>query len=254
MGGEFADVVISDVIGRGRRCVAFSARKGNRDLVVKLYHPRAIARHARQCGGSLAQFEFERNKVFHHVPEFTALSAAPIGFVSASRAELFLQERVFGEPLRSFLRTSSAACRDRLIAELRTVLEHANQAGLFDLDLHPSNIIVKRSRDGTARPMLFDFNKVPYHVRPPKGLSGWCVSLGLIGRRSQDHRHLKRFGRPTCESLWRAQRYVRSVLSSFHATTAASVSIRWSNEQPCREVRSPRVDAPPTGMPIADHR
>jgi hypothetical protein len=231
-GDEFADVVISDVIGRERRCVAFAAREGHRDLVVKLYHSRAIARHARQFGGSLAQYEYERNRVFHRNPKFAAFSASPIGFLSTPRAELFLQERVFGEPLRSFLRTCSIACRDRLVVELRSILEHANQAGLFDLDLHPSNIIVKRSRDGTVRPVLFDFNKVPYHLRPPKGIFDWCVNLGLIARRSHDHQHLRRFGRSTCETLWRAQQFVRLVVSSFHNSTVASASNRWSHELP----------------------
>lgn len=231
MGDRFADVAVSDVIGQGRRCVAFSAREGGRELVVKHYHRRAIARHARHCGGSIAQYEYERNLVFHRAPEFAAFSAAPLGFLSSPRAELFLQERVFGEPLRAFLRECAAACRDRLIAELQSVLVRANQAGLFDLDLHPSNIIVKQMRDGSVRPMLFDFNKVPYHVRPPKGLSGWCAHLGLIGRSAHDHHHLKRFS--------------RSAPGAFNW---------WSHEQPCRAIRFPGVAAPAAGMPAVDHR
>jgi len=192
---DFSDVVISDFIGRGRRCVAFAARIGDRDLVAKVYHRRAIARHQYQYGGSLAKYEYERNKVFHGVPEFTACSVAPIGFLSSQRVEVFLQERVFGEKLRSFLRACSDESCDKLLAELRSVLERANRAGLFDLDLHPSNIIVRQSGDGTARPVLFDFNKVPYHVRPPNPLFECLVNLGMAGSRSRDHRHLKRFCR-----------------------------------------------------------
>lgn len=194
-GSDFANLVISDVVGRGRRCVAFAARSGNRDLILKAYYPRAAAKHAHRCGGSLAQYECERNSAFRGVPDLAPYIAAPIGFSSSPRAELFLQERVFGEPLISFLRACSATCRDKLLAELRTILVCSHRAGLFDLDLHPSNIIVNREPDGTARPVLFDFNKVPCHVRPPNALFGLFVKLGLIGRRSRDHRHWKRLNR-----------------------------------------------------------
>ena len=148
-GSAFADVVMSEVVGQGRLCVAFAARMRNRDLILKVYHPRAAARHAHRFGGSLAQYECERNAAFRGVPELVPYIVEPIGFSSSPRAELFLQESVFGEPLIPFLRTSSAPCRDKLLAELRTILEWAHQTGLFDLDLHPHNIIVKRQTDGS---------------------------------------------------------------------------------------------------------
>lgn len=194
-GSVFANVVVSDVVGRGRRCVAFAARSDNRDLILKLYHPRAAAKHAHRLGGSLAQYECERNAAFRAIPELAPYVAAPIGYSSAPRAELFLQERVFGEPLIRFLRASSAPCRDQLLAKLRSILECAHQAELFDLDLHPLNIIVNRHPDGTGRPILFDFSKVPYHVWPPNALFGIFVKLGLIGRRSRDYRHWRRLNR-----------------------------------------------------------
>lgn len=194
-GTDFADIVICGIVGRGRRCVAFAARRGNRDLVLKVYQPQAAIRHAHRCGGSIARYEYERNAAFHRVPTLARFIAAPIGFSSTPRAEMFLQERVFGEHLSAFMRTCSATCRDKLLAEVLTILEGAHRAGLFDLDLHPSNIVVKRDTDGNGRPMLFDFNKVPYHVRPPNALFGLLVKLGLIGRRARDHRHWKRLSR-----------------------------------------------------------
>lgn len=205
-GDAFTDLVISDVIGRGRRCTAFAARAGGRELVVKSYYPRAMARHARHGGGgSLAAYEYERNLTFRRIPGFSAFSAAPIGFRSSPRTELFVQERVFGEPLTSYMRRCTAERRDALIVELQSVLERANQAGLFDLDLHPSNIIVKLTHDGAAHPVLFDFNKVPYHLRPPTALSGWRAILGILRRRSHDREHLRRFSRSTWPSPWRAR-------------------------------------------------
>lgn len=194
-GPDSAELVISEILGQGRRCVAFAARSYGRDLVLKVYHPRAATRHAHRCGGSIARYECERNAMFHGVPALAPFIAAPIGFLSSPRAELFLQERVSGKPLISFLRTCSTTCREKLLADLRTILECSHQAGLFDLDLHPSNIIVKRQADGTARPTLFDFNKVPYHVRPPNVIFGLLVKLGLIGCRSRDHRYWARLSR-----------------------------------------------------------
>lgn len=95
-------------------------------------------------------------------------------------------------PLGAFLRRCSGPSRNLLFAELRSILDGAHRAGLFDLDLHQSNIIVTRQPDGAARPVLFDFNKVPYHVRPPNALFGVFLKLGLIRRRSRDHRQWKR--------------------------------------------------------------
>lgn len=114
-GTPFADVAVSGIVGEGRRCVAFAARSCGRDLVLKAYHPRAAARHARRCGISIARYEFERNAAFHRVPRLAAHVAAPIGFLSSPGAELFLQERVFGVSLKSFLRDCSEECRGALL-------------------------------------------------------------------------------------------------------------------------------------------
>lgn len=193
--GSFPGVVVVGIAGRGRRCLAVAVRGGGRDLVVKLYHPRALARHALQYGGSLAKFEFERNAAFRGFPGFAEFSARPVGFLVMPRVEAFVQERIFGQPLIEFLRKASAPCRRRVVLDLRSLHERSEMAGVLDLDLHPSNILVRRSADGLARPVLFDFNKVPYRARRPHGVIDWCRNHGLLGFRSDDRRHLGRFER-----------------------------------------------------------
>ena len=192
---QFADVELGEVVGVGRRCVAFSARRHDQALVLKSYHPQAVDRHADRAGGSIARYECERNAALHRIPGLTTYIAAPIGYWSSPREEFFVQQRVCGETLASFLRGCSARYRERLLSELRNILERAHDAGLYDLDLHPGNLLVQRRADGSGRPILFDFNKVPYHQQPPNRLYGWLVALGLIGPCSRDERLWRRLAR-----------------------------------------------------------
>jgi hypothetical protein len=194
-GTRFADVELDEIVGVGRRCVAYSARRHDQALVLKSYHPQATARHAVRTGGSLARYEYERNAALHRIPGLASSIAAPVAYWSSPREEFFLQQRVAGETLDSFLRNCSARHHERLLSELRTVLDCAHGVGLYDLDLHPGNVLVQRRTDGSGRPLLFDFNKVPYHQQPPNRLCGWLVALGLLGPRSRDRRLWRRLAR-----------------------------------------------------------
>ena len=201
-GTRFADVALDEVVGVGRRCIAFSARRHDQALVLKSYHQWAVARHADRAGGSLARYECERNEALRRVAGLAKYVAAPVGYWSSPREEFFVQQRVCGETLGSFLRGCSARNRERLLSELRTILDCAHGVGLYDLDLHSGNVLVQRRADGSGRPILFDFNKVPYHQQPPNRLYGWLVTLGLIGPRSRDQRLWRRLARlPADESV-----------------------------------------------------
>jgi len=98
-GTRFADVELDEVVGFGRRCVAFSARRHGQALVLKSYHPQAVARHADRAGGSLARYECERNAALHRIAVLAPYVAAPIGYWSSPGEEFFLQQRVCGETL-----------------------------------------------------------------------------------------------------------------------------------------------------------
>ena len=194
-GTLFADVEIGQIIGVGRRCAVFTARRQDQALVLKVYHQQAVARHANRTSASLARYECERNAALRRVPGLAPHVAMPIGYWSSPRGEFFLQQRVAGETLGSFLRSSSACNRDRLLSELQAILDRAHGAALSDLDLHPGNLLVQRRGDGSGRPILFDFNKIPYHQQPPNRLCAWLVRLGWIGPRSRDRRLWRRLAR-----------------------------------------------------------
>lgn len=188
----FTDIQVSGVVGAGRRCIAFAAAYGGRQVVLKVYRPQAVAKHARRLGCSLARYEYERNVALRGVAKLAPHIPDPIACFSSSRCELFIQERVLGQPLDAFLRTCSATARAFVLGEIRLIVERAHEAGIFDLDLHPRNVLVRRSARGTVQPVLFDFNKTPYHVQPPNPLATLLLKLGCITPASRDLRYLRR--------------------------------------------------------------
>lgn len=191
----FADLVVSGVLGEGRRCIVFAAVHRDRQVVLKLYHSLAVAKHAQRTGGSLARYEYERNVALRGVPHLAPHVAEPITFFAFARCEVFVQEHVWGQPIDAFLRTSPATLCAFVLGEVRLILERAHEADLFDLDLHSKNILVRRSAFGVAQPVLFDFNKVPYHLQPPNPLATLLLKLGMLTPASRDDRHLRRLRR-----------------------------------------------------------
>lgn len=189
------EVVVSRVLGEGRRCAVFAGIHRGSQVVLKIYHSRAIEKHARRMGGSLAGYEYARNVALRGVSHLAVNVAAPIGFVSSPRCELFVQEYVSGEPIDVFLRTCSATKRAFVLGELRLILECAHEVGLFDLDLHARNVLVRRSALGIGQPVLFDFNKTPYHIRPPNPLVALLLKFRVLTPASRDHRCLRRLHR-----------------------------------------------------------
>jgi hypothetical protein len=189
------EVVVSRVLGEGRRCAVFVGIHRGRQVVLKIYHARAVAKHARRMGGSLAGYEYARNVALRSVSHLAAHVAAPIGFVSSPCCELFVQEYVSGESIDIFLRTCSATKRAFVLGELRLIVEYAHESGVFDLDLRACNVLVRRSALEIAQPVLFDFNKTPYHVRPPNPLVALLLKLRVLTPGSRDHRCLRRLHR-----------------------------------------------------------
>lgn len=216
-GTRYADAKILDEIGGGRRCRAFRVRQGERDLVLKHYSTRGLVRHRRYSTESLANYEFRRNLTLYRIPSLAPYVARPVGFVSDGSLQLFMQEFVAGMPLRIFCATGAAQDVAVLIDELVRIVARAHSNDFYDLDLHLDNVLVVRSATGAARPVLFDFNKLPYDVAPPNALFGCLVNLGCIDRRSRDFRHLRKMRAAT-----RSRRSWQSWLYSSPVTTLVS--------------------------------
>ncbi|MGH8263058.1 MAG: hypothetical protein ACRET4_06250, partial [Steroidobacteraceae bacterium] len=79
-----------------------------------------------------------------------------------------------------------------LAQDLERMVELAHAAELFDMDLHSMNVMVVEEK-GVLVPKLFDFNLIPFTVRPQNFVVGWLLKAGLMSQRSRDQRRLRRF-------------------------------------------------------------
>lgn len=178
-------------IGGGRRCAVMRARTDEgRDIVLKYFSPEATAKHARYHPVPLARFEFERNAALHRVEGLQGCIARPLGFVAVEERQVLAQEFVEGVELGAFIRSAAEAEARAVAAELARIVSVAHAAGVFDLDLHPANVLVIRHETREPSVALFDFNKIPYHLKPPNPLARLLVTCGIIGPRSRDLRRL----------------------------------------------------------------
>jgi hypothetical protein len=192
----FAGLEILQKIGEGRRCAVFEARTAeDTSLALKLYWPSAIDKHACHSRIALARYEYEQNAALYAIGELRPFIALPVAYFVSQRLQAMLQERVAGEPLAAYVRRASAPQRRTLRGQIGRLVEVAHAAGRFDLDLQPHNVIVRRSVDGEPRPVLFDFNKIPYHVRPPNAVCAILLGMRLLSPESRDRRYRRRLNR-----------------------------------------------------------
>jgi len=59
--------------------------------------------------------------------------------------------------------------------------------------LHSMNVFVARESSGELVPKLFDFNLIPFTLRPQNPFVGWLLRIGLVSKESRDRRRLRRF-------------------------------------------------------------
>ena len=194
-GTEFDDVEVLGPLGEGARARVFAARRRGRDVVLKVYKPGAIERHARRHPKPLATFEQERNARFHGAPGLAPFVAEPLGHVVTDRGQVFLQERVDGPLYSEVWEAGGKAATAGLFEQIERIVARAHAAGLFEIDVHPKNVRVVEGERGELRPVLFDFNTVPIHARRRNPV-GFLQRTGLLSRRWRDRRHLRRFHGP----------------------------------------------------------
>lgn len=114
--------------------------------------------------------------------------AEPLGFVASTLQHLLLQEFIDGTPLTRFATPAGTADRRSLQAQLEGIVAAAHRSAIYDLDLHPRNILVRLGPDGSPSVVLFDFSKIPYHEFPPNPVARWLVALGLTGPAAEEWR------------------------------------------------------------------
>ena len=186
-------VSILERLGEGGRSTVYRAVHLGREVVLKVYKSRAVVRHARKHPLPLPRYEYLRNAAFFAVPGLAEFVAEPFGYFDADGASALVQERLDGELYYFHWKRLEGKVDERLRAQLSRILELAHGAGLYDVDMHAMNVMVVRGDDGRPRAKLFDFNLIPFHVRPPNPLVGLLLRTGLMDARARDLRKLRNF-------------------------------------------------------------
>ena len=181
-------------LGEGGRSTVFRGRREGRDVAIKVYKDLALAKHSRKMGGNLAEYEFERNRSFYQAPGLAPYVAEPIDCLVTDEYSAIVQELLVGDLYYFYREKRGAEAVVGLRTHLEYIIELAHAADLFDLDMHSLNVMVVEE-DGTVIPKLFDFNLIPFYVRPPNPLVGLLLTLGLLNPRSRDLRLLRNFDR-----------------------------------------------------------
>ena len=55
------------------------------------------------------------------------------------------------------------------------------------------NVFVTRDSSGKLVPKLFDFNLIPFTLRPQNPFVGWLLKSGMLSKKSRDRRRLRGF-------------------------------------------------------------
>jgi len=192
-GTGFAGLSILEEIGRGRRSRVFRCRWQSRECALKIYEPAAALRHLRITGEGIADFEHARNLAYFRAPGLDRYVAQPFGRVSEGELQALAQELLQGRLYYDYYRERSGAVAPSLARDLERLVGLAHAAGLYDMDLHATNVMVVEDKDGAPVPKLFDFNLIPFHVRPQNFFVGWLLRAGLVSRESRDLRRLRKF-------------------------------------------------------------
>jgi SAM-dependent methyltransferase len=192
-GTDLEGVKIVGRFGEGRRSIVYRARWQDRDVALKVYKDTAIATHARKNPQPIAEFEFSRNSRFFSVPGLDRYVAQPLAFAVTPEVQAIAQEPIDGELYYFFHRERQGEVPDSFEGHLREILRLSHGAGLYDVDLHSMNVFVARESGGELVPKLFDFNLIPWTLRPQNPFVGWLMRFGLLSKESRDRRRMRRF-------------------------------------------------------------
>jgi hypothetical protein len=192
-GTDLDGVSITGRFGEGRRSTVYRASWQGREIALKVYKQTAIATHARKNPQPIAEFEYRRNSEFYHVPGLDRYVARPLAWVATPEVQAIAQEPVEGSLYYFFHRERGGDVPPSFEAHLREILRLSHEAGLYDVDLHSMNVFVASESNGELVPKIFDFNLIPFTVRPQNPFVGWLLAAGLLPKESRDRRRLRRF-------------------------------------------------------------
>ena len=116
-------VEVADRLGEGRRSLVYAARWRGRDAALKVYKPRAIARHARRHPLPLAEFEHRQNERYHGAPGLAPFVAEPFARGVGPRGQAFLQERLDGRLYYFYHREREGRVAPELFPKIERIVE-----------------------------------------------------------------------------------------------------------------------------------
>jgi hypothetical protein len=188
-----AEVQLGNLLGTGRRCVVYAATYHGEPVAVKVYHASMMAKCRRHYAVSLAEFEYRRNSQTFGIEAIRQYIARPVALFGEGDgySHAFIQQRVDGICLRALIDQLGVVPPETLAA-LRTVVQEANRADIYDLDLCANNIRVRQTPDGW-QPLLFDFNMMPQYQFSRSPFTAFFYKIGLRKREGRDRRHLEDF-------------------------------------------------------------
>jgi len=192
-GTDLEGVSITGKFGEGRRSTVYRASWQGREIALKVYKQTAIATHERKNPQPIAEFEFQRNSEFYDVPGLERYVARPLACVVTPEVQAIAQEPVDGTLYYFFHRQRGGEIPAPFRDHLQEILRLSHEAGLYDVDLHSMNVFVAAELSGELVPKIFDFNLIPYTMRPQNPFVGWLLAAGLLPKESRDRRRLRRF-------------------------------------------------------------
>ena len=192
-GTDLDGVSIAGRFGEGRRSTVYRASWQGREIALKVYKQTAIATHGRKNHQPIAEFEYRRNTEFHSVAGLDRYVARPLACVVTPEIQAVAQEAIDGELYYFFHKRRAGEVPASFAEHLGKILELSHGAGLYDVDLHSMNVFVASESSGELVPKIFDFNLIPFTVRPQNPFVGWLLGAGLLSKESRDRRRLRHF-------------------------------------------------------------
>ena len=193
VGTELEGAKVTGVLGEGRRSIVYRAEWRGREVALKVYKRTAVATHARKNSQPIAEFEYSRNRQFFDAPGLDRYVAQPFAFAATPEVQAVAQEPIDGDLYYFVHRRNRAEIPDSFVGHLREILRLSHDAGLYDVDLHSMNVLMAREASGELVPKLFDFNLIPFTIRPQNPFVGWLLAAGLLSKESRDRRRLRKF-------------------------------------------------------------
>jgi hypothetical protein len=191
---DIGGVTIHSKFGEGGRTVVYGGVWHDQEVVVKVYKPRAIERHAKRHPLNIAEFEFQRNAALYQVPGLSRYIAEPLQVILEGAVCAMVQERLIGPLYYLYWREHHQNVPGSFLGHLEKILSLAHGANIFDVDIHAFNVIVDESGDEPI-PKLFDFNLIPFHERPGFSLQKLGFKLGWVSKATRDRRLLRNFNK-----------------------------------------------------------